>query len=108
MQSSDSPAQSNSGDACGSAEGLLGLRGEEGLSETGREWTDSPGLSGFWGPHSTAEGALRCVGETSRMTLGCGGEISRMRTEEELMNDYTGIYSTLSAIQVREWNSVYF
>ena len=92
MESSDSPAHFV--DRLDSAEGSLGLRGEE-LSETNCVWTGSPGLSGSTGPQATAEGGLRC-----------GGETSRMRTEEELMEDYTGIYSTLTAIQVREKNSV--
>ena len=92
MQSNDSPALSNSVDPWASSEGSLVLRGE-GLSETSCVWTDSPGLSGYWGPQGTAEGRLRC-----------GGETSSMRTEEELMEDYKGIYSTLTAIQVRVGN----
>ena len=99
MESSDSPPHSV--DPCVSAEGSLGLRGER-LSETSCVWTDIPQLSESWGPRATAEGRLRCGAETLR----CGAETNRMRTEEELMEDYTGIYTTLSAIQVRDWNSV--
>ena len=103
MQSSDSPALSNSVDP--SAEVSWGLRGE-GLSETSSIWTGRPGLSGSWGPQATAGSILSC--ENSRLRLSFGGETNRMRTEEELMEDYTGIYTTLSAIQVTDWNSVYY
>ena len=104
MQSSASPALSNCVDPGASAECSWGLRGE-GLSETSSVWAGRHGLSGYWGPQATADGIQSC--ENSRLRLSFGGETNSMRTEEELMEDYTGIYTTLSAIQVRDWKSVY-